>query len=208
MTTNTGHRNTGHCNAGNYNSGHSNTGDCNAGNYNSGHSNSGHRNTGHYNTGDCNTGDWNTGDWNTGNHNSGWFNTINGVPLFFNKPFKGCMNSVSFPYVNIILTEWIEEKDMTKNEKKENMTYKTTGGYLKEYTYKEAWDIYWRGINQSEKDMFINLPNFDPDIFEEITGICVIDKTVEITIDQTVELTIDQIADKFGIDASYLKIKK
>lgn len=45
------------------------------------------------------------------------------------------------------------------------------GGYLKKYTYKEAWKNLWDSLNDDEKKAFEYLPNFDSEIFEDITGI-------------------------------------
>ena len=38
-------------------------------------------------------------------------------------------------------------------------------------TLKEAWELMWDNITNDQKQEFLNLPNFDAKIFEEITGI-------------------------------------
>ena len=37
------------------------------------------------------------------------------------------------------LVRWIWEADMTDEQKENNQTYKTTGGFLHKQTHKEAW---------------------------------------------------------------------
>ncbi len=60
---------------------------------------------------------------------------------------------------------------MTNEEKKEYPTYETTGGYTKQVEYKEAWSIFWRRTSEENRQKFLNLPNFDSEIFKEITRI-------------------------------------
>ena len=60
---------------------------------------------------------------------------------------------------------------MTDKEKENNPSYKTTGGYLKKFTYKESWMNFWKIASQQKKDEILNLPYFDKSIFLEITGI-------------------------------------
>ena len=45
------------------------------------------------------------------------------------------------------------------------------GGYLKEYSYKEACANWWSELTEENKEIIISIPNFDADKFEEITGI-------------------------------------
>ena len=173
--------NTGNSNTGNFNTGYSNTGDRNRGNWNSGDWNTGDFNTGYSNSGDWNTGNGNSGNWNTGYFNSGdWntgiFNTDEPNARFFGKESNVKMsefvNSEAMPsYHDFDLTVWVSEMMMTDEEKKENPTYKVKGGYLKSVEYKEAWAIFWRKTSEGNKQKFLNLPNFCPKIFKEITGI-------------------------------------
>ena len=166
---NTGDWNTGDCNTGNWNMGNRNTGDCNTGDWN----------TGNRNTGNRNTGDWNTGDWNTGNRNTGFFNT-NSQPLYmFNKPtdltrdeilnFRG-IKALSWNYEN---SWWIYSSNMTDEEKKAHPEHETTGGYLKTVDFKTACKMMWDSLDEEDKEAVRNLPNFDNDVFREITGISV-----------------------------------
>lgn len=66
------------------------------------------------------------------------------------------------------LTEWIPytEEEMEKDESK-----KLVGGYLKTYTYKEACKNWWEGMSNKNKAIICSMPNFDADVFKEITGI-------------------------------------
>ena len=140
-------------------------------------------NTGGRNTGDGNTGDWNTGDWNTGYCNSITLEDI----LVFNKPCKRKAwenaNKPNWMYVN--LTKWISDSEMTDEEKKENSTFHTTGGYLKSYSslqdaYKESWD---KALKE-DKQLTFQLPNFDIKVFEEVFGFFpIVDDKVKITVD-------------------------
>lgn len=83
----------------------------------------------------------NTGNWNTGDRNTGYFNTKTPEEiLVFNKPIKreewDTCDKPDFIYFNF--KEWVLSQDMSQEEKEANPSYKTTGGYLKEYDYKEA----------------------------------------------------------------------
>ena len=60
---------------------------------------------------------------------------------------------------------------MTEAEKEAKPSYETTGGYLKEYDYKEAFRKSWDNASAEDKALLFNLPNFDADIFKEISGI-------------------------------------
>ena len=174
---NTGIRNTGNCNTGNWNTGDCNTGNCNTGNWNTGDCNTGNWNTGDWNTGNCNTGDWNTGNCNTGNCNTGFFNTNDGVLFAFNKPLKMSrsefLNNKGVKILNWNYENnwWIYSQNMTDEEKATHPEHTTTGGYLKTVSFKEACKIMWEKLTDEEKAEVTKIPNFDSEIFEEITGI-------------------------------------
>ena len=192
---NTGKANTGYCNTGDWNTGDWNTGDRNTGYYNTGYYNTGDWNTGDWNTGYCNTGYYNTGDWNTGYCNTGYYNTglfnscnySNGLfnskspkIYMFNKPTELTYEELKekhpeaynlLYYSNFRLTEWISDYDMSDEEKTAHPEYKTTGGYLKVHEYKEVCQKMWDSFTDEERKKIKKLPNFDKDIFKEITGI-------------------------------------
>ena len=180
---NTGDCNTGNCNTGNWNTGYCNTGnwntgDCNTGEHNTGDCNTGDKNTGNWNTGDKNTGNWNTGDWNSCNQSTGCFCTEQQPIMFFNKPSTWSLEDWYRSEARILMNqipkdvvEWIHEGNMTDEEKEEHPTYKTTGGYLKVLDESECGQIWWDGLSENDRAIIWALPNFDRDIFENITGI-------------------------------------
>lgn len=180
---NTGDYNTGDCNTGDRNTGNSNTGNCNIGDRNTGSRNTGdwntgNCNTGYYNTGYGNTGDYNTGDWNKSSFNVGCFNTEEQKIMLFNKPsdmtYREWMDSDARYLLNQIpknVVEWVDEEDMTNEEKTAYPTYETIGGYLKTLDESESGQLWWNGLSDCDKQIIKNIPNFDPDIFYECTGI-------------------------------------
>lgn len=134
--------------------------------------NTGNRNTGNRNTGNCNTGNWNTTIYSTG-----FFNSIEQPFYIFNKPSLASRNEV---YNNIgycamgryyRCNTWVPDTTMTEKEKEQNPEYSVTGGYLKTVDHKTACEIMWGKMTDEEKAAVKDLPNFDADIFEEITGI-------------------------------------
>lgn len=175
---NDGSYNSSNWNSGNYNSGYCNCGNCNSGVCNSGVCNSGRCNDGSYNSGNCNTGDCNTGDWNKTNFSSGCFNTEESKILMFNKPSdwtiedwrcskaKELLNTISYNAL-----QWVYSDKMTEEEKEQYPKYKTTGGYLKKLDKSEGNQLWWNTLSDCDKNVIKSLPNFDAEIFKEITGI-------------------------------------
>ena len=156
---NTGNDNSGDCNSGdwnsgNCNSGHRNSGDCNSGNRNSGNCNSGYWNSGDWNSGNCNSGDcnsgyWNSGNWNSGHRNSGDWNS-------------GDSNSGIFNTDEPKMRAFNKETDITMTEFLKGINYDFRG--LCERIESKA-------LNDEDYDRIKTLPNYDKDIFQEITGI-------------------------------------
>ena len=240
---NTGHSNSGNRNSSNYNTGDYNTGDCNSGsrnsgnynigNYNTGYGNSGNHNsgdynTGDYNTGDCNSGDWNSGDWNSGNGNSGYWNSGDNNSgylntstqeycFIFNKPVeKSVLSITKFPaFMRFTLTEWIPDSKMSQQEKNQHPEYATIGGYLKKYTYKEAFRKSFEEAKQfpdwpEQLEKLKSLPNFDAKIFEEISGITteelgVSDEDLAAKSTVTIEVTMADLEQKYGCKVKIVK---
>ncbi len=156
-------------NTGNWNTGYSNTGDRNTGYWNTGYSNTGDRNTGDRNTGYRNTGNWNTGDRNTGYFN---IDTPDNIRVFGKEINNDVWENCAKPnFLYFSLTEWIYESLMSAQDKIDNPTFHTTGGYLKEYGYQEAFKKSFEDAHQEDRDKLHNLPNFDADMFLEISGI-------------------------------------
>ena len=104
-------------------------------------------NTGKGCAGLCNSGDWNSGDW-------------------LNSEARYLMNQIQGD-----ILEWVYLSDMTDEEKAEHPEAETTGGYLKELDNSECAVIWWRSLNQRQKNVIMAIPNFDKAIFKEITGI-------------------------------------
>ena len=143
---NSGNWNSGNCNSGNYNNGSRNSGSYNSGNCNSGNHNSGDCNIGNWNSGDCNIGNWNSGDWNKINYSNGCFNTIEPKIKFFNKES------------NLTYEDWLlsDAKKILKEIPTENDKYA------------QDW---WNRLEDTYKQIILDIPNFDREIFKEITGI-------------------------------------
>ena len=162
---NTGKDNTGRGNTGNFNTGDRNTGDCNTG----------CRNTGHRNTGDFNTGLFNSCDYS-----NGLFNSESPKIYMFNKPTKLTFKDFQekYPdaynllvYSSFKLTKLIDESNMIDEEKEKHPEYTTTVGYLKQNVYKETCCEMWNNFTETQQNKIKELPNFDKDVFYEITGI-------------------------------------
>ena len=185
---NSGNRNSGDCNSGDWNSGNRNSGDCNSGNRNSGNRNSGDRNSGDWNSGDrnsgdCNSGDWNSGNWNSGdcnsgnwnsgNWNSGLFNSNEPCVRMFNKMTDKKRDNVQIPsWCYFDLTVWVSHDTATEEEKEAHkVEIETCGGFLKTLEYKEAWRLAWNKASIEERKKLFGLPNWDNEVFKEITGI-------------------------------------
>lgn len=174
---NSGNCNSGDFNSGDYNNGNRNSGNCNSGNYNDGNRNSGCFNSGYGNSGHYNSGYLNSGCFNSGNHHSGFFNTDDAFVHAFNKPTK--LNFSEFValrgfqvlqkhYKN---NQWIPSESMSEEEVRNRPSCRTTGGYLKTIPFKDACRLMWEELSADDRAAVRALPNFDADIFEEITGI-------------------------------------
>jgi len=175
---NTGKGCTGLCNSGNRNSGNRNSGNRNSGNRNSGDWNSGNCNSGDCNSGNRNSGDWNSGDWNKCSFSNGCFNTVSPKIYLFNKPsewtYQDWLNSEARYLLNQIpgdVLEYIYLSDMTDEEKAAHPEAEITGGYLKILDNSECAVIWWRGLSDRQKAVITAIPNFDKEIFKQITGI-------------------------------------
>ena len=167
--------NTGVFNSGNRNSGIFNSGDCNSGGRNSGSRNSGDWNSGRGNSGSRNSGNWNSGDWNSGNCNSGFFCTNSPKLRLFNK-------ETDFTMEEFMKTEWYAvltsgEFNLTKwraytdEEKAQDERKRFISGELITIPYKEACASWWASLSEKDKAIIKTIPNFDANIFAEITGI-------------------------------------
>ena len=177
---NSGDWNSGDCNSGYFNSGSRNSGNFNSGSRNSGDWNSGSRNSGDWNSGrgnsgSRNSGNWNSGDWNSGNCNSGFFCTNSPKLRLFNK-------ETDFTMEEFMKTEWYAvltsgEFNLTKwraytdEEKAQDERKRFISGELITIPYKEACANWWASLSEKDKAIIKTIPNFDANIFAEITGI-------------------------------------
>ena len=146
----------------------------NTGDWSTGYRSTGNRSTGDYSTGYWSTGNRSTGDWSTSNYSTGHFSTIDdtGFSAFnklCNRDQWAQADIPSWLYFN--LTEWVDKEDMTDLEKQDHPTYETTGGYLKVYEYQEAWKKSYDNATREEQLKIKSLPNFDAEVFYEISGI-------------------------------------
>ena len=169
---NTGDRNHGYGNSGSSNIGYSNTGGHNYGNGNVGNGNHGSNNVGFDNYGNsnigmCNIGYSNFGEYNNGDYNFGAFNTDGCKIYLFNKPtnwtmydwVSSCESSIMELMPRRILN-WINQED---SEPHLEVVDKS-----KLVADRQEW---WNELPDVNKQKILNLPNFDPDIFKECTGI-------------------------------------
>jgi len=116
--------------------------------------------------------------------------------MFFNKPceYSDYQNWDKPDFINFELVEYIWVSEMTDQEKLDNPSHKTTGGYNKPIEYKEAYINSWNKADKVDRLKIKNAPNFDADIFFEISGIKVDeddekDQKKKVILDQIKELT-------------------
>ena len=120
-------------------------------------------NSGSYNSGSCNSGSW----------NSGFFNSNEPNVRMFNKMTKKKRDEIDIPsWCYFDLTVWVSHDTATDEEKEKHKTeIETCGGYLKTLEYKEAWKLAWDRAGKEEHKKLLKLPNWDNEVFKEITGI-------------------------------------
>ena len=181
----TGYRSTGNYSTGDWSTGNHSTGNYSTGNYSTGEWSTGNWSTGNWSTGNCSTGHWSTGncstgDWSTGNHSTGHFCTKDGrgFGAFNKKIHKDYKTARTIwdaaekpPCLFFKMTVWVDSKDMTEQEKINNPKYASTLGYLKVLDYKSAFSASVLAAPKKERDMIRALPNFDAEVFLEISGV-------------------------------------
>lgn len=136
--------------------------------------NSGSGNSGHSNSGDCNSGHSNSGNWNSCNKETGFFNSQSPQTIrVFNKPcpLDVWENAAKPGFLYFNMTQWIDFKNMTDDEKTHHPHAETCGGYLKHLGYKQAFQDAYAKASDDDKALLLKLPNFDADVFYEISGI-------------------------------------
>ena len=74
-------------------------------------------------------------------------------------------------FIYFDLCVWIWWNNMSDKEKGNNKDAFLADGYLKTLGYKEAWQKSFESADEEDIELLKTLPNFDTDVFEEITGI-------------------------------------
>ena len=70
------------------------------------------------------------------------------------------------------LTVWVSHDTATDEEKEEHkIDIETCGGFTKAIPYKEAFRRAWDKASKEEHKKLLALPNWDNEIFKEISGI-------------------------------------
>ncbi len=133
------------------------------------------------NSGIFNSGDRNSGSFNSGDYNSGLFNkTNNSNGIFCNKEPKICIFNIPTDWTlsefrkskyyraikssDFSLTEWVSAPDYTQQKAGPD-------GKLKTNAYEEACRKWWNGLTEENKAIIKDIPNFNVDVFCDITGI-------------------------------------
>ena len=62
---------------------------------------------------------------------------------------------------------------MTEEEKNAHPEHEITGGYLKTVDFKTACIMMWNNLSDDEKQSVKEIPNFNAEVFKEITGISI-----------------------------------
>ena len=133
-------------------------------------------NTGLFNSGNMNSGNRNSGVFNSCNYSNGVFcnkedmdirifNMPSGMSMrdFYRSKYWDAICSVDFP-----LTEWVE---YTEEEKQADEKKALIGGYLKKNTYQYACARWWEDMSEENREIIMAMPNFDAEVFKDITGI-------------------------------------
>lgn len=132
-------------------------------------------NTGNSNTGNFNTGHRNTGDYNTGDFHVGCFNTVDAEKIYcFNTLVDRSVWEDAYKPFWLFCpspTNWALENEMTEEEKIAYPDYKCTGGYLRVNDMKKEWLKAYESASPEDIQAVRDLPGFDYDVFEEITGL-------------------------------------
>ena len=82
--------------------------------------------------------------------------------------------------IKITLTKWTDYKELEESE--QTTTTEGLGGLLKTFSYENAWLNFWNEATREQKNCILELPEFDADIFKEITGIDVEEQVEELTL--------------------------
>jgi hypothetical protein len=91
----------------------------------------------------------------------------------FNKETAIERNDINFPlFLYFDLNVWVSHDTATDEEKEEHkQEIEICGGFLKTLEYKEAFRIAWYKASKGEHKKLLKLPNWNNEIFKEISGI-------------------------------------
>ena len=170
---NSGNTNSGSWNSGNWNSGDMNSGSWNSGNRNSGSWNSGNRNSGSWNSGNRNSGSWNSGNWNSGDMNSGNWNSGSTNSGSWNSGNwnSGYLNTTSPETVRVFNRD-LPREEWERAEVPDFFHFELVSG-----GYKASWHKAWETATEEDRAKLFELPNFDADVWFDLTGIDVRSQT-------------------------------
>ena len=68
-------------------------------------------------------------------------------------------------------TNWVGETEMTDQEKIDNPTFRTCGGYLRKNDWFAEWSKAFANASAEDVQKVRDLPGFDAAVFKEITGL-------------------------------------
>ena len=120
-------------------------------------------NSGEFCSGDWNSGNWNSGYWNSGSGNSGYRNS--GYWNLCNYE-TGCFNTKQKKTIRVF------NKKCDRDEW--DKAYKPSFLYFnidKDIGYKKSFQKSWDEAEPSDRERIKDLPNFDADVFYELSGI-------------------------------------
>jgi hypothetical protein len=91
----------------------------------------------------------------------------------FNKETNLKRTDINFPlFLYFDLNVWVSHDTATDEEKEEHkQEIEVCGGFLKTLEYKEAFKLAWDKASKEEHKQLLDLPNWNNEIFKEISGI-------------------------------------
>lgn len=101
---------------------------------------------------------------------NGWHNPF---VRMFNKETDKKFDEIGFPdFLYFDLTIWVSHDTATDEEKElHKKEIETCGGFLKTLGYKKAFRLAWDKADKEEHKELLTLPNWNNEIFREISGI-------------------------------------
>ena len=90
------------------------------------------------------------------------------------------------------ILEWVRESLMSEKEKENFPSYKTTGGFLRKT---DRYD--WRYLSEDDKAFIKSLPNFDDEVFKQISGVSLSDD-VKVTVNGQIKVISKTKAKEIG----------